>query len=322
MQTIFEKSYILITDKKINTLNEILPLLEKVSASNMPLLIIADDIENEVLSTLVVNKLRGALNIVAVKAPSFADKRKAILEDIAILTGGTFISDDFGNNLNNIDINMLGVGNIKVTKDNTTITLGQGNKDKINERICEIKGQINESENDFDKTMLQERLSKFMGGIAVIYVGSATEIELQEKKLRIEDAISATKSAVEEGIVAGGGSALLSCKDSVKELIKTLSGDEKTGAEIVLKTLEKPLYIIAENSGVDGAVIIHEIENSKKKNYGYNAYDGTFTDMLEAGIIDPTKVTRSALQNAGSVASTLLTTECIITDNEKENKNK
>ncbi len=322
MQTIFEKCYILITDKKINTLNEILPLLEKVSASNMPLLIIADDIENEVLSTLVVNKLRGALNIVAVKAPSFADKRKAILEDIAILTGGTFISDDFGNNLNNIDIDMLGIGNIKVTKDNTTITLGQGNKDKINERICEIKGQINEAENDFDKTMLQERLSKFMGGIAVIYVGSATEIELQEKKLRIEDAISATKSAVEEGIVAGGGTALLSCKDSVKELIKTLNGDEKTGAEIVLKTLEKPLYIIAENSGVDGAVIIHEIENSNKKNYGYNAYDGTFADMLEAGIIDPTKVTRSALQNAGSVASTLLTTECIVTDNEKENKDK
>lgn len=318
MQTIYEKCYILITDKKITSLNEILPILEKVSASNLPLLIIADDIENDVLSTLVVNKLRGALNVIAVKAPSFADKRKAILEDIAILTGGLFISEDFGNNLSNIDINSLGIANIKVDKDNTTITYGQGKKDKINKRIAEIKGQIAETENDFDKTMLQERLSKFLGGIAVIYVGAPTEVELQEKKLRIEDAISATKSAVEEGIVAGGGTALISCKKDVRNFIQTLSGDEKTGAEIVLKSLEKPLYIIAENSGVDGAVIIHEIENNNKPNLGYNAYDGTFVNMIESGIIDPTKVTRSALQNAGSVASTLLTTECIVTDNEKD----
>lgn len=314
MQCVFEKCYILITDKKVSNLQEILPILEQVSASGLPLLIIADDIENDVLNTLVVNKLRGILNVCAVKAPAFADKRKALLEDIAVLTGGRYITNDFGNTFKDIVINDLGLANIKVTKDNTTITNGNGDKAKIAKRIEEIKDQINNAETDFDKTQLQERLSKIMGGVAVIYVGSATEIELQEKKLRIEDAISATKSAVEEGIVPGGGIALLSIKPEIKKFVETLNGDEKTGAEIVLKSLSKPLYIIAENSGVDGNVVIYEVEKNGKKNFGYNALDNTYGDMLSFGIIDPTKVTRSALQNAGSVASTLLTTECLVTE--------
>lgn len=312
LQAVFQKSYILITDKKISNLQEILPLLESVSNKGASLLIIADDVEMEVLSTLVVNKLRGALNVVAVKAPLYADRRKAVLEDIAILTGGKNISDDFGVSLKDVSLNDLGIANIKVTKDNTTITNGNGDTQAIQNRIKEIKGQIKKAESDFDKEKLQERLSKLTGGIAVIYVGCATEVELNEKKLRIEDAVSATRSAVEEGIVAGGGVALLNCEKAILNLANTLSGDERTGAEIVMKSLSAPLKIIAENSGVDGNVVIENIKNNQSKNYGFNALKNQYCDMIKSGIIDPTKVVRTAIENAGSVASTLLTTECLI----------
>ncbi len=316
LQAIFQKAYILITDKKISSLQEILPILESVSSQGASLLIIADDIEMEVLSTLVVNKLRGALSVVAVKAPMYSDRRKAVLEDIAVLTGGKYISDDFGISFKDITLSDLGIANIKVTKDNTTITNGNGNKDAIAKRIKEIKGQISKAESDFDKEKLQERLSKFTGGIAVIYVGCATEVELNEKKLRIEDAVSATRSALEEGIVAGGGVALLSCEKAVKNLILNLNGDEKTGAEIILKSLSAPLRIIAENSGVEGGVVIENIRNNGAKDYGYNALTNEYCDMIKCGIIDPTKVVRTAIENASSVASTLLTTECLVAEEE------
>ncbi len=308
-------SYILITDKKIKNLNEILPVLESVSQSGKALTIIAEDIENEVLSTLVLNKLRGALNVVAVKAPGYADKRKALCEDIAVLTGGTFICDELGYTLKDIDITKLGSATtIKVTKDNTTISGGKGNKDRLNERINEIKSQISSAETEFDKNRLQNRLAKLIGGIAVIYVGSATEVEMQEKKLRIEDAIEATKSAVEEGIVCGGGIALLNCVKPLEELILTLDGDEKTGAQIVLKSLYAPIKMITANAGIDGGVVIDKIISENSNTFGFNALTGKFVDMLEDGIIDPTKVTRSALENASSVASTLLTTEVLVCD--------
>ena len=307
--------YILITDKKIKNLNDILPVLEGVSQSGKPLLIIAEDVENEVLSTLVLNKLRGALNVVAVKAPGYADKRKALCEDIAVLTGGTFICDELGYELKETDMTKLGFAStIKVTKDNTTISGGKGSREAIDNRVSEIRGQITTAETEFDKNRLQNRLAKLIGGIAVIYVGSATEIEMQEKKLRIEDAIEATKSAVEEGIVCGGGIALLSCVKPVEKLISTLNGDEKTGAQIVLKSLYAPIKMITHNAGIDGGVVIDKILNSKTKNFGYNALTNEYVDMIECGIIDPTKVTRSAIENAGSVASTLLTTEVIVTD--------
>jgi len=312
-------TYILITDKKIKNLNEIIKVLEEVSQSGKSLLIIAEDIENEVLSTLVLNKLRGAINVVAVKAPGYADKRKALCQDIAILTGGTFICDELGHDLKDVDINKLGLANnIKVTKDNTTISGGKGERSAIDNRINEIKAQISQAENEFDKNRLQERLAKLVGGIAIIYVGSATEIEMQEKKLRIEDAIEATKSAVEEGIVCGGGIALLNCVKTVEELITTLNGDEKTGAEIVLNSLYAPIKMITKNAGIDGGVIIDKILNQKSKNYGYNALTNEFVDMIEKGILDPTKVTRTALENAGSVASTLLTTEVLVCDIEEK----
>lgn len=321
MECVLNDCYILITDKKIKNLNEIIGTLEAVSQSGKPLLIIAEDIENEVLSTLVLNKLRGALNVVAVKSPGYADKRKALCEDIAVLTGGTFICDELGLELKDTGLNKLGQANsIKVTKDSTTISGGFGSKERIGERVEEIKGQINDAESEFDKNRLQERLAKILGGIAVICVGSTTEVEMQEKKLRIEDAIEATKSAVEEGIVSGGGIALINCIEDVENLVNTLNGDEKTGAEIILKSLTAPLKMITENAGVDGAVVIDKIRESKEKNFGYNALTNEYVDMLNAGIIDPTKVTRTALENATSVASTLLTTEVLICDTVEQEK--
>lgn len=312
-------AYILITDKKIKNLNEIISTLEAVSQSGKSLLIIAEDIENEVLSTLVLNKLRGALNVVAVKSPGYADKRKALCEDIAVLTGGMFICDELGLDLKDTGIEKLGyASSIRVTKDNTTISGGTGDKERIENRIREIKGQIEIADNEFDKNRLQERLAKLIGGIAVIYVGSATEVEMQEKRLRIEDAIEATKSAVEEGIVSGGGIALINCITEVEELVKTLNGDEKTGAEIVLKSLTAPLKMITNNAGIDGSVVIDNIRKKNSKNYGYNALTNEYVNMIEAGIIDPTKVTRTALENATSVASTLLTTEVIVCDIEEK----
>lgn len=316
-------SYILITDKKIKNLNEIISILESVSQSGKPLLIIAEDIENEVLSTLVLNKLRGAINVVAVKAPGYADKRKALCEDIAVLTGGTFICDELGLDLKETTIDKLGFAStIKVSKDSTTISGGKGSRDKISERVQEIKGQIATAESEFDKNRLQNRLAKLIGGIAVIFVGSATEIEMQEKKLRIEDAIEATKSATQEGIVSGGGIALLSCVPSLKGLINTLDGDEKTGAQIVLNSLYAPIKMITQNAGVDSGVVIDKILSQKSPTYGYNALTNEYVDMLKNGIIDPTKVTRSAIENAGSVASTLLTTEVIVCDTPESNDTK
>lgn len=319
MECILQDSYILITDKRIKNLNEIIGVLEAVSQSGKSLLIIAEDIENEVLSTLVLNKLRGALNVVAVKAPGYADKRKALCQDIAVLTHGTFICDELGFELKDVNLQKLGfASNIKVTKDSTTISGGKGLKEEIENRILEIKGQIESANNEFDKNRLQERLAKLIGGIAIIYVGSATEVEMQEKKLRIEDAIEATKSATQEGIVCGGGVALLNCVDCVQKLVDTLSGDEKTGAEIVLKSLFAPIKMITQNAGIEGAIVIENILNKHDKNYGYNALTNKYVNMIESGIIDPTKVTRTALENAGSVASTLLTTEVLICDIEEK----
>ena len=319
MECILQDSYILITDKRIKNLNEIIGVLEAVSQSGKSLLIIAEDIENEVLSTLVLNKLRGALNVVAVKAPGYADKRKALCQDIAVLTHGTFICDELGFELKDVNLQKLGfASNIKVTKDSTTISGGKGLKEEIENRILEIKGQIESANNEFDKNRLQERLAKLIGGIAIIYVGSATEVEMQEKKLRIEDAIEATKSATQEGIVCGGGVALLNCVDCVQKLVDTLSGDEKTGAEIVLKSLFAPIKMITQNAGIEGAIVIENILNKHDKNYGYNALTNKYVNMIESGIIDPTKVTRTALENAGSVASTLLTTEVLVCDIEEK----
>ena len=313
----FNDSYILITDSKISNIQEILPLLESVANSGKPLLIIAEEIENDVLSALVLNKLRGALNVACVKAPAYADRRKAILQDIALLTGGEFVSSELGLTLKEVGFEHLGKAkNIKITKDSTTISGGEGSQEKIKARIEQIKGQISICDSDFDKEKLEERLAKLAGGVAVICVGSATEVEMQEKKLRIEDAISATKSAVEEGIIAGGGIGLISCMEKVSLLANHLIGDEKTGCNIILSALQQPLKLIAENSGVDGSIVLFNVlqENAKNPSYGYNALTNEYVDMLKAGIIDPTKVTRCALENAGSVASTLLTTDCLVCD--------
>ena len=312
-------TYILITDLKINNIQDILHILEHVSKEGKSLLIIAEDYENEVINTLVLNKLRGLLNVVAVKCPAFGDRRKAILNDIAILTNGQFISNDITNSLKSVLISDLGIAqNIKSTKDSTVICGGNGQKELISQRIDEIKCQISNCDNDFDKEELERRLAKLSGGIAIISVGSATEIEMQEKKLRIEDAISATKSAVEEGIVSGGGVALLNCIENVNNLISTLSGDEKTGAEIILNSLSAPILQICENAGINGGVVKYNILNKQQENpnYGYNALTDEYVDMIKCGIIDPTKVTRCAIENASSVASTLLTTDILVVETE------
>ena len=315
MEAVLDAPYILITDKKISSLQEILPIIEPIAQQGARLLIIAEDVEGDALASLIVNKLKGVLNCVAVKAPGFGDRRKSMLEDIAILTGGTVISSDLGYELKDVTLDMLGrAAQVKVDKDNTTIIDGNGAAADIKARVASIKAQIAETTSEYDKEKLQERLAKLAGGVAVINVGAATEVEMKEKKLRIEDALAATRAAVEEGIVPGGGVALLSATSQLKELADTLEGDEKTGALIVLKAIEEPIRQIASNAGLDGAVIVNEIKKAKKVNYGYDALKNEFVDMVKSGIIDPTKVARSALQNAASVAATLLTTESIVTD--------
>ena len=312
MEAVLDDPYILITDKKISNIQEILPLLEQIVQSGARLLIIAEDIEGEALTTLIVNKLRGTFNVVAVKAPGYGDRRKAMLEDIAILTGGQVISSDLGLELKDVTMDQLGrAKSVKVQKENTVIVDGSGDKDAIQGRIKQIRGQIEETTSEFDKEKLQERLAKLAGGVAVIRVGAATETEMKEAKLRMEDALNATRAAVEEGIIAGGGSAYIHATKEVAALAETLEGDEKTGAKVILKALEAPLYYIAANAGLEGAVIINKVKESKP-GVGFNAATEEYVDMVENGILDPVKVTRTALQNATSVASTLLTTESVV----------
>ena len=312
MEANLDDPYILITDKKISNIQEILPLLEQVVQSGARLLIIAEDIEGEALTTLIVNKLRGTFNVVAVKAPGYGDRRKEMLQDIAILTGGKVISEELGYELKSTTMDMLGrAKSVKVQKENTIIVDGEGSKDEIEARIGQIKAQIEETTSDFDKEKLQERLAKLSGGVAVIRVGAATETEMKEAKLRMEDALSAARAAVEEGVIAGGGSAYIHAMKDVQKVIDGLEGEEKTGAKIILKALEAPLYHIVANAGLEGAVIISKVKEAAVGT-GFDAYKEEYVDMIEAGILDPTKVTRSALQNANSVASTLLTTESVV----------
>ena len=314
MEAIVDNPYILITDKKIGNIQEILPLLESLMQQSGKLVIIADDIEGEALSTLVLNKLRGVLNVVAVKAPEYGDRRKEMLQDIAILTGGEVITSDLGLELKDTTIEQLGrAKQIKVQKENTIIVDGAGNKEAIEERIKQIKMQMEETKSTFDKEKYQERLAKISGGVAVIQVGAATEIEMKDKKLRVEDALSATKAAVEEGIVAGGGTAYINIIPKVESLVKNLEGDEKLGAKIILKALEEPIKQIAINAGLESAVIVEKVKQSKE-GFGFDAANEEYVDMKRAGIVDPTKVTRSALQNAASIASMVLTTESIVTE--------
>ena len=318
MEAVLDNPYILITDKTISNIQEILPLLEQIVQSGAKLLIIAEDVEGEALTTLIVNKLRGTFNVVAVKAPGYGDRRKAMLEDIAILTGGTVISSELGYELKDTTMDMLGrAKSVKVQKENTVIVDGEGDKEALQSRIAQIKKQIEETTSDFDREKLQERLAKLSGGVAVIRVGAATETEMKEAKLRLEDALAATRAAVEEGIICGGGSAYIHASKEVAKLAATLEGDEKTGAGIVLKALEAPLYHIAANAGLEGSVIINKVRESEV-GVGFDALKEEYVDMVSAGILDPAKVTRSALQNATSVASTLLTTESVVANIKEE----
>jgi len=315
-----DDAYILITDKKISSIQELLPLLEQIVQTGKKLLIIAEDLEGDALATLIVNKLRGTFTCVAVKAPGFGDRRKEMLQDIAILTGGQVISSELGLDLKEAKVEQLGrAKQVKVEKENTIIVDGAGNKEEISARVAQIRTQIEDTTSEFDKEKLQERLAKLAGGVAVIKVGAATEIEMKEKKLRIEDALAATKAAVEEGIVAGGGIALINAIPKVKELLEKTYGDEKTGVAIVLKALEEPLRQIAINAGAEGSVIVEKLKEENKIGFGYNARTEEYADMLTAGIVDPTKVTRSALQNAASVASMVLTTESLVSDIKEKN---
>ena len=320
MEAVYDDAFVLITDKKISSIQDILPLLEQIVKMGRKLVIIAEDVEGEALTTIILNNLRGTFKVAAVKAPGFGDRRKEMLKDIAVLTGGEVISSELGLELSETTIEQLGQAKqIVIQKENTIIVDGAGDSDAIKSRVAQIRAAIETTTSDFDREKLQERLAKLAGGVAVIKVGAATEIEMKEKKLRIEDALAATKAAVEEGIVAGGGTAFINAIPAVEKLVPTLDGDEKTGAKIILKALEAPVRQIAENAGLEGSVIVDKIRRSRKLGYGFDAYNEVYTDMIPAGIVDPTKVTRSALQNAASVASMVLTTESLVADIKEEN---